>query len=211
MLKMTSLFALALTPSLAFADPLLSTQTEGNALTEAPAEWLGAEPHLVIMGTLDGYEFDLQMMDFAAFDIHELSMKREYLLNDTDYSPYQEIDFGIQFKLDGVAKTIESKLTHADFNKLAELPNAFTLQGENEFPKGDQVFTEFEFEWEGDGKSTNVEIADWTGTATINLDSGRGQEPNGDGVIGGYIASERGEDRIVISFTLPATEFEVED
>lgn len=211
MLKTIPLFALALAPSLAFADPLLSTVTADNALTAAPAEWLGAEPHLVVMGKVSGYDFDMQITDFDKINIHELSMKREYLLNDTDYSPYQEIDFGIEFKLDGVAKQVEGKLTHADFNKLAELPNAFSLQGAEEFPEGDQVFTEFEFEWEGNGVSTNVELADWTGTATVNLDTGRGEKPNGDGLIGGYINAKNGDDHIVISFTLEATEFEVED
>lgn len=211
MLKTTSLFALALVPSLAFADPLLSTVTADNALAEAPTEWLGAEPHLVVMGSVSGYAFDMQVTDFDKLAIHELSMKREYLLNDTDYSPYQEIDFGIEFKLDGVAKQVEGKLTHADFNKLAALPNAFSLQGAEEFPEGGQVFTEFEFEWEGNGVSTNVELSDWTGTATVNLDTARGQEPNGDGLIGGYINAVNGDDHIVISFTLEATEFEVED
>ncbi|WP_162617675.1 hypothetical protein [Yoonia maritima] len=211
MLRTTSIFALALAPALAFADPLLSTMTADNALTEAPTEWLGEEPHLVIMGTVSSYDFDMQVSDFDKLDIHELSMKREYLLNETDYSPYQELDFGIEFMLDGMAKQIEGKLVHADFNKLGDLPNTFSLQSEEEFPEGDMAFTEFEFEWEADGRSVNEEIADWTGTATVNLDPARGQAPNGDGLIGGYINAVNGDNNIVISYTLNVTEFEVED
>ncbi len=207
----TLALALALTLGLAFAEPLVETITPNNTLTEAPTEWLGAEPHLVIMGTTSGFPFDFQLMDIANADLHELEVKREYLLNETDYSPYQEIDFGIQLVLEGVAKTIEAKLVHADFNKLGDLPQAFTLQSAEEFPEGSDVFTEFEFEWEGNGNSVNVELADWTGTATVNLDGAKGKEPSDEGLVGGYINATNGDDAVVISFTLDVTEFEVED
>lgn len=206
------LLTLAALPTFAFADPLTQTITADNALMDAPSAWLGAQPHLIIMGATAGEEFDVQITDFDVEMIHGIEVKREYLLTDTDYAPYQEWDFGIQIILDGMAKSIEGKLTHADFNDLDALPAEFTLQSAEEYPEGDLIFTEFEYEWEAEGVSVNEELAEWSGTATMNLDdSFKAETPNGDGMIGGYINAQRGADNIVISFTLPVTEFEVED
>lgn len=204
--------ALAALPTLAAADPLVDTITPNNTLTEAPSAWLGDTPHLVMMGTTVGHTFDVQIMDLDMAEIHEIEVKREYLLTDTDYSPYQEWDFGIKIVLDGMDKSIEGKLTHADFNDLEALPASFNIQSAEEYPEGDLIFTEFEYEWEAEGISVNEELAEWSGTATMNLDgSFKADTPNGDGMIGGYINAVRGGDTIVISFTLPVTEFEVED
>ncbi|MQQ10160.1 hypothetical protein GFB49_16955 [Epibacterium sp. SM1979] len=204
--------AAALLPTLALANPLVETKTADNKLTTAPAQWLGKAPHLVVMGTAGGYPFDLQLTDLNDKNIHDLEVKREYLKTQGSYAPYQEIDLGLQIKLEGVAKTIEAKLTHADFNNLPSLPADFKVQSREEFPAGSRVFTEFEFEWEGGGKSVNAELANWRGLATVNLDDGyKADEPNADGMVGGYINAQRGKDTLVISFTLPVTEFEVED
>lgn len=211
MIKFAPLLALTLMPTVTLADPIMSTVTPDNEMTIAPTEWLGDHQHLVIMGRASGYMFDMQVTDFDEVNLHNLEVKREYLLTGTDYTPYREIDFGIQFKLDGVAKTIEAKLTQADFNKLGDMPNSLALQSAEEYPEGAQTYTEFEFEWEGNGKSVNEELAEWTGNAIVTHDTARGQAPNGDGMVGGYINATNGDDHIVISFTLPVTEFEVED
>lgn len=201
-----------LAPGIALADPMMETVTSGNALTAAPAAWLGQDPHLVIMGMVDGRTFDVQVMDLDAAEIREITLKREYLLTDTDDSPYRELDFGIQFLHDGIAKAIEGKLTHADFNALPALPASFALQSAEEFPQGDQVFTEFEFKWEAGGVTVDFETADWDGTAVLHLDDAfQAAAPNGDGMVGAYISGTKGDDMFVVSFTLPVTEFEVED
>ncbi len=206
------LFALVLAPGLAFGDPMIETVTANNSLTAAPTEWLGAAPHLVIMGTVNGNRFDVQAMDLAAADIIEVTMKREYLLTNNDYNPYREVDFAFAFTHDGIAKAMEAKLTHADFNKLAALPATFALQSAEEYPEGGNIFTELEYKWEAQGKTVDAEIAEWTGTATLNLDDAyQAAKPNGDGMVGGYINASNGDNTIVISFTLPVTEFEIED
>lgn len=199
-------------PTVALADPMMQTVTPGNTLTAAPTEWLGDKPHLVIMGTVDGRLFDVQVMDIASTDISAITLKREYLLNDTNYNPYQEMDFGIEFVHEGIAKAIEGKLTHADFNKLAALPATFTLQSAEEYPEGDKIFTEFEYKWEAGGVTVDAESPEYAGIATLHMDTAfQAATPNGDGMIGAFITAAKGDSAYAISFTLPVTEFEVED
>lgn len=199
-------------PTLALADPMMDTVTVGNTLTAAPTEWLGDTPHLVIMGKVDGRVFDVQVLDLAAADVGTITLKREYLLNDNDYNPYREMDFAIEFVNEGIAKGIEGKLTHADFNMLAALPATFALQSAEEYPEGDQIFTEFEYKWEANGETVDAESVEWTGTATVQMDTAfQAAVPNGDGMVGAFITATNGENAYVISFTLPVTEFEIED
>jgi hypothetical protein len=206
------LLVATLAPCIALADPMMETITPGNTLTAAPTEWLGDKPHLVIMGMVDGKKFDVQVMDITSADISAITLKREYLLNDTDYNPYQELDFGIEFMHEGIPKGIEGKLTHADFNTLAALPATFALQSAEEYPAGDLVFTEFEYKWESGGVTVDAESADWDGSAVLHMDTAfKAEKPNGDGMIGAYITGSKGESNFVVSFTLPVTEFEVED
>jgi len=198
-----------LAPCIALADPMMETITPGNTLTAAPTEWLGEQPHLVIMGMVDGKKFDVQVMDITTATV---ALKREYLLNDSDYSPYQEIDFSVEFTHEGIDKAIEGKLTHADFNKLAALPATLTLQSAEEYPEGDKVFTEFEYKWEAGGVTVDGESPEFDGSATLHMDDGfQAATPNGDGMVGAFISATKGDNAYVISFTLPVTEFEVED
>ena len=203
------LLVAALAPTLALADPMMETVTPGNTLTAAPTEWLGDKPHLVIMGTVDGKMFDVQVMDIAAVTV---ALKREYLLSDSNYNPYREIDFSVEFAHEGIDKAIEGKLTYYDFNKLAALPATFTLQSAEEYPEGDKVYTEFEYKWEAGGVTVDGESPDFEGTATLHMDDGyQATAPNGDGMVGAFITATKGDSSYVISFTLPVTEFEVED
>jgi hypothetical protein len=196
-------------PALAVADPMVETVTPGNRLAAAPTEWLGETPHLVIMGTVNGYPFDLQYLDLAAADVHAVEVKREYAVNG-DKRPYIELDFALQAVIDGVAKSIEGKLNHADFLTLS-LPATMAL-GTVENPEGANTFTEFEFEWEKDGVSVNEEIGDWGGTAVLALDSAfETTEPTGDGRIGAFIDARNGDNMLVISFTFDVDEVEVEE
>ena len=52
-------------PALA-QEPGKMVETTGNTLTAAPAAWLGATPHFVMMGTVNGTVFNVQMTDMAA-------------------------------------------------------------------------------------------------------------------------------------------------
>jgi hypothetical protein len=199
---------LAVAPALAVADPMVETVTPGNTLTAPPIEWLGETPHLVIMGTVNGYPFDIQYLDLAAADVHAIEVKREYAV-DGDKRPYIEFDFALQVVMDGVAKNIEGKLNHADFLTLA-LPATLAL-GTVENPAGANTFTEFEFEWEKDGVSVNEEVGDWGGTAVVTLDSAfEAADPTGEGRVGGFIDARNGDNVLAISFTFDVDEVEVE-
>ena len=208
-------FATALTfvaiPFAALADPIKETATPGNTLTVAPAQWLGETPHLVIMGAVNGYTFDVQMLDLAnAEGLHATETKREYLI-DGDARPYQEFDAEAQMILNGLAKKIEFKINHADFLTLGDLPQTLELSAE-ENPAGPLTFFEFEMEWETDGVSVNEEIAEWDGTAIVALDSAFGAlEPVEDGFAGGFITANHGGETLVISYTFVVDEAEVEE
>ena len=203
--------ALSALPLAVSANLIVDTVTQNNTLTEAPAEWLGETPHLVIMGSVNGYNFDLQMLDLTSADgLHATAVKREYLING-DARPYQEIDAEVQMILDGVAKKVEFKLNHDDFLTLGALPVTLELNSE-ENPAGDLTFFEFEMEWELDGTSVNEEIGEWAGTATIAVDSAFGAaEPVADGLAGGFITASHGDETLVISYTFVVDEAEVEE
>lgn len=198
-------------PLSAMADPMTETVTPGNTLTEAPTEWLGETPHLVIMGSVNGYSFDLQMMELGSDPaVHATEVKREYLI-DGEARPYQEFDTEVQMILDGLAKKIEFKLNHADFLTLGALPQTLTLVPE-ENPEGTLTFFEFEMEWESGGVSVNEEIGEWDGAATIAIDSAFGaEEPVADGLVGGFISASHGDETLVISYTFVVDEAEVEE
>lgn len=211
MRNFTSALALAALPLAAIGDPILDTATAGNTLAAAPTEWLGETPHLVIMGKVNGYTFDLQMLDLATAEgLHETAVKREYKI-DGDARPYLELDTEVQMILDGTAKKIEFKLNHADFLSLGALPVTLALAPE-ENPDGANTYFEFEMEWEHAGTSVNEEIGDWEGTATVALDPAFGADaPVTDGLAGGFITATHGGDSLVISYTFVVNEAEVEE
>ncbi|NVO25298.1 hypothetical protein [Donghicola mangrovi] len=200
---------LAALPFAALADVNKETITPNNTLTAAPTAWLGQTPHFVVMGTVNGFDFDVQYLDLTKADIHNIEVKREYLI-DGDARPYQEVDFELQAVIDGIAKKIEGKLNHADFLTLT-LPATLEL-GPEENPAGQKTYTEFEFEWENDGISVNEEHGEWTGTAEIPYDDAfASAEPLADGLAGGYINAVHGDDHLVISYTFEIGEAEVEE
>lgn len=195
----------------AAAEDKPATVTEDNALTAPPAEWLGDTPHLVMMGTVAGYPFDIQFPEMTqAKGIAEFAGKREYLI-DGDGLRYIDFEFTLQAVIGGIEKQIELEFENHDFSA-QEIPGSFALQG-SEFPEGAQSNLEVEFEWEADGVSTNEEVAGWDGTFTFALDTGTESADSTlqQGWVGGHVDATRGEDRIVISFTAPITEVEIED
>jgi hypothetical protein len=92
------------------------------------------------------------------------------------------------------------------------LPATFELGPEN-FPEGPHAFLEAAAEWETETGSVNDEIGGWTGLLTLAKDEGaadaEGLVP--DGVIGGHVVAENGTDRLVMSFTVPVSEYEKDE
>lgn len=199
----------ALLATTAYADPITQTVTENNTLTIAPSQWLGEAPHIVVFGTANGYEFEMEYLDLHAEGIATVEAKREYLPNG-DSLRYADFEFGMEAIIAGVEKKFELEFENYNFNSQT-LPATYALQSE-EFPKGALSNLEFEFEWETAGKSVNEEIVQWQGNLTLELDTAHGSaEPKGDGLIGGFIEANKGTDKLAISFTVEVNEYEIDD
>ncbi len=202
--------ALSLLAAPAFAAD--ATVTPGNTLTAPPAEWLGEVPHLVVMGTINGRAFDLQMTDMAsAAGVAEFAGKREYLPGEGGTWRYGDFEVALKATIDGVEKALEFEFENHDFTAHS-LPASFALQ-DKEFPEGLLSNLEAQLEWETAEATVNDEIAGWTGTLTLTTDSGTRDEKGlvPDGMIGGFVTATRGGDTLVMSFTVPVAEYELDD
>jgi len=199
---------LCLLASPAFADTLA---TDGPTLTTAPTEWLGPTPHLVIMGTLNGHEMNIQLTDMAATAVAEFAGKREYLPGDAGAFRYGDFEVGLKATIGGVERSIELEFENDDFASVT-LPADFALGAEN-FPKGNAAFLEVSAEWEDASGSVNDEIGALTGTLSLLLDDGTPDDKGlrADGMIGGLVVAENAGETLVISFTVPVAEYEIDD
>lgn len=209
MRRLTLALCLLSAPALA-AD---ATVTPGNALTAPPAGWLGEVPHLVVMGTINGRPFDLQMPDIAKSEgVAEFAGKREYLPGDGGAWRYGDFEVALKATIDGVEKALEFEFENHDFTAHS-LPSRFALQGDENFPEGARAFLEAQLEWETSEVTVNDEIVGWTGTLVLAQDSGtkddKGLVP--DGMIGGFVTATREGDTLVMSFTVPVAEYELDD
>ena len=92
-------------PALA-QEPGKMVETTGNTLTAAPAAWLGATPHFVMMGTVNGTVFNVQMTDMAAAaGVAAFGAKREYKATEGGFA---YIDFEVA--LEGATKREDDTL-----------------------------------------------------------------------------------------------------
>ncbi len=186
-------------------------ETANNTLTAPPAEWLGAVPHLVMMGTVNGTAFNIQFPDVtAAAGVSTFAAKREYAAIEGGYA-YLDFEIGLEADIGGAERKIEFEMENQNFSAQT-LPADFVLQ-EAEFPAGPLSNLETQWEWEVNGASFNEEITGWTGTLRLESDQGTPDDKGlmGDGMISGFITAVRGDDRMVISFTAPVAEYEIED
>jgi hypothetical protein len=175
---------------------------------DAPAEWLGDTPHLVVMGTLDGQPVDIRFPDIAAAEgVARFEAEREYL---PGHAGWRYADFEISFEavVEGVETSFQIEVENEDFLQ-QPAPASFDLV-EDRFPEGARAFLEVSAERDGEDEE---EVEGWTGTLTLAEDSGQRDHDMLllDGTIGGHLVAERGEDRLVLSFTVPVTGFEKED
>ena len=189
-----------------------ATVTPGNMLAAPPAEWLGPEPHIVLMGTLGGRPVDIQILDLStAQGIASFKGKREYLPSEGGWR-YGDFEVALQAVIDGVEKSIEIEIENDDFLQQRPLPVIFEL-GPRNFPQGAKAFLETSAEWETEAGAVNEEIGGWTGTLTLAEDKGmadaEGLMP--DGSIGGHVVAEHGTDRLVMSFTVSVAEYEKDE
>ncbi|MGL4236539.1 hypothetical protein [Tabrizicola sp.] len=206
-MRRAALLLLIASPS--FADTIA---TDTPTLTAPPTEWLGPEPHLVIMGKVNGRELNIQLTDMASAPfVAEFAGKREYLPGEAGAFRYGDFEVALKAEIGGVERSLELEFENDDFGKAA-LPSDFALVPEN-FPKGFASFLEFSSEWEDASGSVNDEIGGFNGTLSLQLDEGapddKGLRP--DGMIGGLVMAEKEGEIVVVSFTVPVAEYEIDD
>ncbi|MBL9060875.1 MAG: hypothetical protein JNK88_12715 [Mangrovicoccus sp.] len=192
-------------------DALTSVRTVEMPLTAAPTEWLGPTPHFVMMGTSNGTSFDVQIADIAALaDVASFEGKREYTPDGTGYR-YIDFEVALEAVLGGIERKIELEFQNHDFNAWPDV-TAFTL-GTAEFPEGAKSNLELQYEWEAAGTSVNAELAGWDGTLTVHLDEGETDDKglSGKGMVSGLVVEQHGADGLVVSFTVPVAEYEIDD
>ncbi len=189
-----------------------SLNTDAPKLTAAPTEWLGSTPHLVIMGTVNGHQMNIQLTDEAALKaVAEFAGKREYLPGTAGAWRYGDFEVTLKASIGGVERSIELEFENDDYATTA-LPSDFQLVAEN-FPKGSASFLEFAAEWEDATGSVNDEVGGFDGTLSLQLDEGtpddKGLRP--DGMIGGLVNARKNGAAVVISFTVPVTGYEIDN
>ena len=208
---MRTLPALAL---ICLAMPAAAEETlvgTGGSLTAPPSAWLGEVPHLVMMGSVAGKAIDIQLTDMAAAaDVEAFEGKREYLPGTGEALRYADFEVALKAAIGGLERSIELEFENADFAGLP-LPATFSLQ-DKEFPEGLLSNLEVALEWEGTDGAVNDEIAAWTGTLTLLRDDGTkdARGASGDGMIGGFVQAEKDGESLVISFTVPVTDYEID-
>jgi hypothetical protein len=206
-MRLAAILCLVATPTLAEV-----IATDAPTLSAAPTEWLGPTPHLVIMGTVNGRELNIQLTDPAAVAaVAEFAGKREYLPGDAGTFRYGDFEVGLKAKIGGVERSIELEVENDDYAKFV-LPSDFQLVPEN-FPKGPASYLELSMEWEDSAGSVNDEIGAFNGVLSVQLDEGtpddKGLRP--DGMIGGFVNAEKDGQIVTISFTVPVAEYEIDD
>ncbi|MEM1360785.1 MAG: hypothetical protein AAGF94_03625 [Pseudomonadota bacterium] len=201
---------LLLLPGLALADPAISTVTSGT-LSGPPNNWLGEEPHFAMVGTVNGYDFNVYLSDMTrAMGVTKFEGKREYK-EDRNGLRYRDVEFTLEAIIEGVDKEIDLEFKSHDFNA-STLPGDFTLQS-RAYPEGNVATMEVEFEWDTGGKSVDEEVDGWDGLFTFALNTGD-EMSNGalrGGKVGGFVNATNGNDRLSISFTVPVTKVDVDD
>jgi hypothetical protein len=186
--------------------------SDSPTLTAAPTEWLGPTPHFVVMGTVGGREMNIQLTDMAAASgVAEFAGKREYLPGEGGAFRYGDFEVALKAVIGGVERSLELEFENDDYGTFV-LPSEFQLGPEN-FPKGPASYLEFSAEWEDAAGSVNDEIGGFNGVLTVTLDEGtpdeKGLRP--DGTIGGFVTAEKAGEVVVISFTVPVAEYEIDD
>lgn len=211
---LTPLTTLTLAQDLAPADQAINRTATLGETAEAPTAWRGATPHFVMVGEFGDYSFNVNVPDLSASADARFSGKREY--GHDDAGGLQLIDFEIAANavMNDIERTIELEFANADFNTHA-VPAGFALEPGVEFPEGDTASLEVQFEWEWVEKSAIVNEEGLVDSGTLDLALNEGTA-NADGIadngfVGGFATATKDGKTLVLSFTVPVMEAEIDD
>ncbi|MEQ1900988.1 MAG: hypothetical protein ABL866_09675 [Devosia sp.] len=126
----------------------------GDPAGIAPAAWLGATPHFVMVGTFKGYSFNIQATDLSAIPDISVEAKREYRAAEGGGLDYVDFEIAADLTTNGIERGIELEFENADFAD-HPVPSSFALK-DAEFPEGLFSNMELQIEWEWVEKSVIV-------------------------------------------------------
>lgn len=208
------LTTLALAQELAPADQAINRTATLGETAQAPTAWLGATPHFVMVGEFGDYSFNVNVPDLSASADASFSGKREYGRDDADALHLIDFEIAANAVMNDIERTIELEFANSDFNTHT-IPASFKLEPGVEFPEGDTASLEVQFEWEWVEKSTIVNEEGLVDSGTFNFALNEGAA-NADGIadnglIGGFATATKDGKTLVLSFTVPVTEAEIDD
>ncbi len=162
---------------------------------EAPAEWLGPEPHLVLVGTLDGQpvNFDLRGEDAT------LEARRVYRPGHAGWR-YA----AVEVRLATGSEDLVFRLNGEDFLQMpapAWVPVA-------PLPEPANIVGTFAADLLPAGELLDPGAPGWSGTVGLLLDQGERDAEMLliEGQVGGYLQVAREADELILSFTAPVVE-----
>ncbi len=156
---------------------------------EPPPEWLGPEPHLVVVGTLDGEPFHLHLRGEG------VEARRVYRPGHAGWR-YAAIEVGVDAE-----ESLSFVISQAD---LLQLP-APTILAIVDIPEPEGFFADVAIH---QGEAEAAAPDGWLGTLTLNEDAGTRDADQllTGGAVGGHLDVTSGEDRLVLSFSAPVVE-----
>ncbi len=146
----------------------------------APKTWLGSDPHLVMVGTINGVAFSIAIQKDNPL-LKEIKGKREYQrLVTTGETRYVAFEIGFGALMEGIEREIELEFENANFDKTSlEIDLGLVEKSNEELAKkgglqGTQSNLELEWEWEDSKESTfaSGEVLSKSGTLVRFVDQG---------------------------------------
>ncbi|MBP7684801.1 MAG: hypothetical protein KBB95_23005 [Deltaproteobacteria bacterium] len=180
----------------------------------APSAWLGDEPHLLVVGTVDGETLHFDLRGEAAASLETLFCERNYLLPDlADETTWDEgtlEKFEIKWRTTegGVEREYQLELLAHDFDASTDgaMINVVAYDEGDAAQLPNRIMAALEWEYEEDGQEVERGAAAASGTFTRGAIVGTPDVgvvvPDGEGSVGGYLHMVSGDgDVLDVSFT----------
>lgn len=176
----------------------------------APTAWLGEQPHLVLVGTVNGVAFEVNVQGDDPL-LTKLTGKREHqLLASTQEKRYTAFEVSFGAPMEGVERELELEFENADFGQvgLGQDLALETTANEELAPEGlagARSNLELEWEWEdtAESKFASGEVLSASGRLVRALDSGSS--------LGGWFTATFADGSVTGSFTVKNVEDETDD
>jgi hypothetical protein len=176
---------------------------------EAPTTWLGAEPHLVLVGTVDGVAIQINVRGDDPL-LSQLAGKREHQVLASGEKRYTAFEVSFGALMEGLERELELEFENADFGQVG-LGTDLALESranEELAPEGlagPRSNLELEWEWEDPAQSkfASGEVLSSSGRLVRNLDAGP--------ALGGWFNATFANGSVTGSFTVNNAEDEADD